>query len=113
VETLDITHQCVPLLYVIESINTNVKASCEDENLNPIQKTRLEELVYGLVDFLNTMVTIRNFCKMLCPEVACIFQGIPNVGGPGCGKILDLTEDSIVIQVTDISLQPVLHHIEA
>ena len=39
--------------------------------------------------------------------------GIPNVGSPGCGKILSLTEDNVVIQFADVPLQLLLHHAEA
>jgi hypothetical protein len=50
---------------------------------------------------------------MVCPELACIFQGISNVGSPECREILDLTEDNMVIQLADVPLQPLFHHIEA
>ena len=50
---------------------------------------------------------------MVCPELACIFQGTANVGGPECRKIFDLTEDNMIMQVADIPLQPLLHQIEA
>jgi len=94
-------YQNTPLLDIIESINTNVKLSHEDQDLNPKQKTGWKELIYCPVCFLNTVLTTRNL-KMLCPEAACIFQGIPNIGSLLCFKVLDLTKDSMVVQVADV-----------
>jgi len=106
------THHLAPLLDVIESIYTNVEPPQEDENLNPKQKAGLKELIYCLVCFLSSVVATGNLCKVFCPETACIFQGTPDMDSPLCWKILDLTEDNMVIQVADIPLQPLLHHIE-
>ena len=107
------THQFVPLLYIIESINTNVKVSHEDEDLNPKQKADCKEVINGLMYFLPTITDISDFYEMACPESACIFQGVSNIGSPECGKVLNLTEGSMVIQLADIPLQLYFHHIEA
>jgi len=91
-----ITHQHVPLLYIIESINTNLKVSCEDQNLNPVEKTSCKGVINCLVHFCNTITDVSDLCKVVCLEVACIFQGIPNVGSPDCEKILGVTEDMVI-----------------
>jgi hypothetical protein len=49
------------------------------EDLNPKEQVCCEELINCLVHFLNIMATAGNLCKVLCPELACIFQSIPNV----------------------------------
>ena len=80
VDVLHITYQHIPMLYIIESINTAIKVSHEAEGLNPEQKMCCEELVNCLIYFLNTRTATRNLYKMLCPEVAGISQYIPNLG---------------------------------
>ena len=96
------THQHIPLLYVMDSMNTNFKVSCEDQDLNPRQETSCKEVFNCPLHILSAITAARNLCKMVCPELTCIFQGIPNVGSPECGKILDITEDSMVIQLADV-----------
>jgi hypothetical protein len=48
---------------------------------------------------------------VLGPELACIFQTPSNVVLLVSGKVLDLTEDGIVIQVANILLQLLLHEL--
>ena len=103
----------MPSLYIIESINTNVKAAHEAEDLNPKQETSCKEVINGLMYFLHTISDISDFCKMACPESACIFQGVSNIGSPECRKVPNIMEESMVIQLADIPLQLYFHHIEA
>ena len=97
----------------MESMKTNLKISCEDQNLNPKQETSCKEVLNCLLHILSTVTAARNLCKMVCPELACIFQGVANVGSPECGKIINLAKDSMVIQLADVPLQPLFHHIKA
>ena len=106
------THQHVPLLYVMESMNTNLKISCKDQDLNPKQEASCKEVLNCLLHILSIITVAKNLCKVVCPELARIFQGIANVSSLEYWKILNLAEDSMVIQLADVPLQPLFHHIE-
>ena len=70
VDVLHITYQHIPMLYIIEGINTTIKVSHKAEGLNPKQKLCCEELVNCFIYFLNMKATAINLYEMLCPEVA-------------------------------------------
>jgi len=106
-------HQHIPLLYILEGVYTNVKDSHEAEDLNPMQKIGWEELINRFVDLLNPIATVGNFCKVLCPELACICQCIPNLHLATGGKTLSFVKGSIILQITDIFPQPLFHQAEA
>ena len=107
------THQSTPFLNIIHSINPNTKVPCECKDLNPMQQMLCEELFNCFLHFLDTRAAGRNLQKVLCPKITCIFQTISNVVLPATREILDLTENSIVIKVADIPLQPFPHKPEA
>ena len=94
-------------------MNTNVKLPHKTKDLNPKQQTGCKECVDCLLHFPNTWVTAWDSNQMLCPEATCIFQCISNMVLLTIGKILDLTENSIIIQSTDVLPQPLLHEVDA
>ena len=94
-------------------MNTDIKPPHDDEDLNPKEQACCEEFINCLIYLLNIMAVAGNLHKVLCPELACISQSIPNVLLLTSRDIPNLTEDGIVIQVTDIPLQPLLHQVEA
>jgi hypothetical protein len=62
-DTLHTTHQCIPLLDIIEGIDTNVKIPHNTEGLNPEQETGGEELVNCLMYFPNIRTTSCCFAR--------------------------------------------------
>ena len=72
-----------------------------------------EKFLNGLLHFSDVGGFVGGLQKVLGPEPACIFQSISNVDLPENRKVFDLTENSIVIQVADILLQPLPHEPEA
>ena len=99
-----ITHQNIPLLDIIDRMDTSIKVPHDDKNLNPEQQVFCEELFNCLLHFLSVRATSGALCKMLCPELAGIFQPISNIFLPSSRKIIDIAEVDIVIQITDIPL---------
>jgi len=45
------------LLHIVEGINTDIKVSCEAEDLNPKQQVHCEELINCFPYFLNPWTT--------------------------------------------------------
>jgi hypothetical protein len=72
-----------------------------------------EKLVYRLMYPLNVRAVGGDARKVSCPKPTGILQRTPNTGFPKRRQVLDLTEDSIVIQVTDVLLQMILHQVKA
>ena len=72
-----------------------------------------EEFINCLPHLLSIAATTGDDHKVPCPELTGIFQSSPNVELPMSEEIFNFTENSMVIQVTDIPLQPFLHQIEA
>ena len=106
-------HQSTPFLNIIDGMNTDIKVPHDDEDFNPEQQVCCEELVNCLVYLLRIRTTARALHKVFCPELASILQCISNIFLPATRKITDTAEISIVIQVTDVPLQPLFHQIEA
>ena len=90
--------------YVIEGMDTDIKTPHHNKDLNPKEQVCCEELVNGLVHFLKIMATTRDLYKVFCPEPACISQSISNMFFFIGLDISNLTENSIIIQATDILL---------
>ena len=72
-----------------------------------------EELLNSILHFLYMRAAARDLQEVPGPELAYIFQSTCDVVLLANRKDLDLTENSIVIQVADILLQPLLHKPEA
>ena len=106
------TYQGIPFLDIIHGMDTGIKVLHDDQDLNPRKEVCCEELVNCLFHFLSVVATA-GALQVFCPEPTGIFQCIPNVFLPSSRKVINITEDSIVIQVTDIPLQPLFHQIEA
>ena len=98
------TYQSIPLLDIIDRIDTGIKVPHDDEDLNPEQQVCCEELVNCLLHFLSITATARALHEMFSPEFTGIFQSLPNVFLPASRKIIDLAEVRKVIQVTDVLL---------
>jgi hypothetical protein len=94
-------------------MNTNSEVPHQAEDLNPIQQVGHEELINCLTHFLNSITAARNLHQVPCPKLAGISQSISNVGLQSDRKILGFIENGIVIQVTDILLQPFPHEVKA
>ena len=103
----------MPLFYIIDGINSNIKVSCEAEDLYPEQQIGGEKLVDFLMYFINIVPAAGSPCKVFCPELTGILQCLSNVGILAYIKIFNLTERDTAIQLTDVPLQPCLHHFEA
>ena len=110
--TVHTTHRCIPLLYVIEGMNTNVRTSSEAEDLDPKKQIRSEEFINRDAHFLGITAAAGDLHKVFCPESASVFQCVPDVGRPARRKISNLAEDRVVIQVADVLLQFSLHRVE-
>ena len=108
-----ITHQSIPLLDIIDRMDTDIKIPHDDEDLNPEQQMCCEELINCLLHLLSIRTTAGALHKVFCPELTGIFQCTSNMFLPVSRNIIDIAKDNIVIQVTDIPLQPLFHHIEA
>ena len=78
-DTLYTTHQCIPFLNTIEGIDTNIKVFHEAEDLNPKQQVYCKEFVNHIPYFLNIWATAWDVYEVICPELACISQCIPNI----------------------------------
>ena len=107
------TYQGIPLLDIIDRMDANIKIPCDDEDLNPGKEVCCKEHVKCLLYFLSITPTDRALGKVFCPELTGILQCISNVFLPSRRKITNITKNSIVIQVTDVPLQPLLHQIKA
>ena len=97
VDNLYITPQIILLLNIIHSINTSTKVLCECKDFNPMQQMHCKELVNCLLHppSIRAGVT-KDPQKVFGPELACILQSISTTNLLLSGKILDLTENSIV-----------------
>ena len=110
---MPITYQGIPLLDIIDRMDTDIKVPHDDEDLNPGKEVCCEELVNCLLHFLSVTVAAGAVHKVFCPELTGILQPISNVFLPSSRKIINIAENSKVIQVTDVPLQPLFHQIEA
>ena len=98
------THQSIPLLDIIDRIDTGIKVPHDDEDLNPGQQVFCKELVNCLLHFLNIRATAGAPHKVSCPELTGISQCFSNVPLPASRKIIGITDVAMVPQVTDSPL---------
>ena len=107
------THQGIPLLDIIDRMDTGIKVPHNAEDLNPEQQVCCEELINCLLHFPSIRATAGALHQMFGPVLTGIFQSFPDVFLPASRKTIDLAEDSTIIQVTDILLQPLFHQMKA
>ena len=98
------TYQNIPLLDIIDRMDTSIKFPHDDEDLNPEWQAFCKESGNCLMHFPNIRATAGALHQVFCPELAGIFQGFPNVFLPASRNIIDIAQDNIVIQVTDVPL---------
>jgi len=106
------THRGVPLLNVVDSMNSGVKAPHDDEGFDPKEQARREELVDGIAHFLDVVATAGSPCEVLRPEFARVSQRIPDLCLGAGGEVFNFAEGDIVVQVANILLQSTLHQVE-
>jgi hypothetical protein len=94
-------------------MNTDIKVSHDGENLNPKQQVCCKESVNCLLNFLGIRAIARALCEVFGPEATSILQCISNIFLPASRKIMDITKNSIFVQVTDVPLQPLFHQMKA
>ena len=67
-----VTHLHIPLVYILEGINSNVKVLQEAKDLNPKQEGCCEKFIDCLVYLLKAGAINRGLHKVACPEFASI-----------------------------------------
>ena len=63
------TYQCIPLLYIVKGINTDINTFHEAEDLNPKQQLGCEELINCSPYFINIFAAPWDAYEVICPKL--------------------------------------------
>ena len=72
VNNMSVTYQFIPLLDIIDRMDTGIKIPHDDENLNPEQQVCCKEPINCLSYLLSIRATTGTLHKVFCPELASI-----------------------------------------
>ena len=94
---MDITHQNIPLLNVIDGVDANIKVLHDSKHLNPEKQVCCEKLLNCLLDLPDIRATGGALGKVFCPELTGVLQSFSNMFLPSSRKIINTAEVGIVI----------------